>query len=518
MEKYKEFALIIKKFSIGLVPLLIFSIIITSSYVYAETKPLENDFTLFWGSPNDEEVYAMEFITDEIVYVAGDIGNWSTGPAGYFQTTVGFFLTKLNVSKLRSGNSFPDWLFSWERTDAIGIFGDMIIDSLGNIYVAGTVDKGGDNRDIFLMRFNDAGTLEWNITWATNGDESTSGVPGYWASGYSEDHPDGKCLIMDSANNVYIAGKSGMDIVLIKYNNLGIYQWNRTWNIYDPYGVPSNDYCEDIKIDSNDNIYIAIASDDRFFGVLKCNTEGIIQWNTTFGIDLSIDPPFRTDPPANILINSDGLFYYSTDYLTKFDLSTGIHLWNNSINTSFICKMDYDSMGNLVILTGISTDYHLYPGAGTYQLTTFTSDGLVKVNSTDLYAKNPLDFCIDSDDNIYTLSHVENDKAAVNILKINSNGERQYTFYWGSPEIENHDDYASKIYIDSSDNIYVSGKTSGFGSEGDFNIFFTSFSPMTPTDSAFPFELIVIIISTIIGAGAVIIVITLFIRRRQKLT
>lgn len=489
--KNQKFYLIITKLSLGLISLLIVSLLLISSPVYGKADPLKNDFTLVWGGPEDEKVYAMEIFSDDIVYVAGDIGTWDPHVGGgSWHTSVGFFLTRLNVSKLRSGNPFPEWLFNWERTDAIGIFGDMIIDSSENIYVAGTV-----HNDIFLMRFNNAGILDWNITWGIGGVDSTYG--------FNSQHPDGKCLIMDSANNVYIAGRSGEDVVLLKYNNFGEYQWNRTWNILPAFGGydPSDDYCEDIKIDSNDNIYIAVAAEGSYwsdhFAILKCNTDGIIQWNTT------IFKPFHY-PSAGILKDSNGLFFYATTYLTKFGLNTGTHLWNNSIWAGPLIKMDFDSLGNLMILTADC------------RINTFTSDGIIQVNFTslDYYGDSieSTDFSIDSEGNIFILGYISSSRDAVCMLKINPSGENQYIYSWGSPEDERYDDFPSKIFVDSSDNIYVSGCTLGFGGSGDLNLFFAAFSQTVSSTSTVPFSLTFVVLTTMCTC------VILLIRKKRKLT
>ena len=59
---------------------------------------------------------------------------------------------------------------------------------------------------------------------------------------------------LDSANNIYIGGTTNVsgtkDIILVKYNSLGEFQWNLTCKI------PKDVCCNDIIIDTLDNIYI----------------------------------------------------------------------------------------------------------------------------------------------------------------------------------------------------------------------------------------------------------------------
>lgn len=446
----KKSDMVLRKLFIFQVSIAIVLLLITLPPVRGEEDPLKEDFTFVGGSSNDEEVLAMEFITDEIVYLAGDMGN-DTHPAG-------FFLMKLNVSKLRAGNPNYDWSFFWQRTDAMSSFGDMIIDSSGNIYIVGTLHTNG--KDIFLMRFNSVGTLEWNITWGTSGLECTKGIPG--PIDYS--HPFGKCLVLDSANNVYIVGKSETDVVLIKYNNLGIYQWNQTWDIYNQGGLDVEGYCIDIEIDSNGNIYLALAVEISYSfdecQVIKCNSDGFIQWNTTF-----FYTSYYYQAPLKLLLDTDGLFYCSDRHLMKFDLNSGEILLNKplyhyTIFSAIPIKMDHDPQGNLIILGGTDPSETVKDA----QLLSFTTDMTVQANYSYSSYRMPVDFCNDNDDSTFILFDWNY------IQKINPDGIFQYQFDWGYAG-----DISSKIYIDPSDNIYVSGSTTAFGF-GDYNIFFTALS------------------------------------------
>ena len=59
---------------------------------------------------------------------------------------------------------------------------------------------------------------------------------------------------MDSDGNIYFAGYTdatgagGYDALLIKFNNCGIEQWNRTW------GGVNDEFCWGFTLDALDNI------------------------------------------------------------------------------------------------------------------------------------------------------------------------------------------------------------------------------------------------------------------------
>ncbi|MFX1495675.1 MAG: hypothetical protein ACFFBZ_15430, partial [Promethearchaeota archaeon] len=286
--------------------------------MYADTTSLKNDFNFVWGGPYDENIYAMESISNEIFYVAGD----TSMSLDYKNNTI--FLSKLNVSKLESGIAYPEWSYIYERSDARTSFRDMILDSSGNIYIAGIahniIDSSFTDDDIFLLKFTDEGNLEWNVTWGTNENEAIG------EESYMEQPPvPGRCLVIDSMNNIYIVGKKENDALLLKFNNLGEYQWNLTWNMFPAYGGhdPSVDDIEDIQIDSNDYIYLAVLAQSFFndtYAIFKFNIEGDLQWNTIIS-----DLNGRSGRPVKLLLNSDGLFFctsISDIFLAKFDPST----------------------------------------------------------------------------------------------------------------------------------------------------------------------------------------------------
>jgi uncharacterized delta-60 repeat protein len=145
----------------------------------------------------------------------------------------------------------------------------VAVDSLDNVYVAGSTASFGDGSEMFLIKYNEYGIKQWNYTWG--------GASWDWGNG----------VAIDSSNNVYLVGTTGdyygnLDIALIKYDSNGIQQWNCTWNgSNDEYG------CE-VAIDSSDNVYLVGYT--KPFGVgnyemvlVKYDGNGVQQWNCTWG-------------------------------------------------------------------------------------------------------------------------------------------------------------------------------------------------------------------------------------------
>ncbi|QEE14507.1 SBBP repeat-containing protein [Promethearchaeum syntrophicum] len=173
---------------------------------------------------------------------------------------------------------------------------EIIVDPFDNIYVVGwTTSFGAGNNDIVLVKYNSLGEQQWNTTWG------------------GANHDLGYSIGLDSLNNVYITGAANFplfspfnpmisDIVLIKYNSSGFQQWNATW------GGSGEDSGQGIAINPSDNIYLAGKTNssgaremDMVF--VKYDNLGEQQWNATWGgseIDVAMEIKF--DPSNNIYI------------------------------------------------------------------------------------------------------------------------------------------------------------------------------------------------------------------------
>ncbi|MFX1273440.1 MAG: SBBP repeat-containing protein [Promethearchaeota archaeon] len=94
---------------------------------------------------------------------------------------------------------------------------DVALDSAGNAYVAGyTYSFGAILRDLCLVKFNSTGSVEWNYTWGGTGHD-------YGAEVVLDS--SGNIYVAGSTNSF---GVNGYETCLIKFNSTGV-EWNRTW-------------------------------------------------------------------------------------------------------------------------------------------------------------------------------------------------------------------------------------------------------------------------------------------------
>ncbi len=282
----------------------------------------------------------------------------------------------------------------WNRTWGGGYLdekGGVAVDSSDNVYVAGNTYgmSGFEGHDMILMKYDSSGEPQWNRTWGGDG----------W--------DDGRAVVVDSSDNVYLAGIGDWDMALVKYDSSGVQQWNRTWG-----GVGENKLGRGngVAVDSSDNVYLAGIGDwngDGGMILVKYDSSGVLQWNRTWGgSDRDKCNGVVVDSSDNVYLtgstNSFGLGGFDM-VLVKYD-SSGVQQWNRTWGGS-----DRDES------SGVAVDL---------------SDNVYLTGSTD-------SFGVDSGNMI--------------LVKYNSSGDQQWyrIFEWI--------DSGSGVAVDSSDVVYISG-------------------------------------------------------------
>lgn len=183
--------------------------------------------------------FARGVVTDSAgnIYIAGSAIGQLNG-----QTTQDRdgFITKFNMQ----GDNLWTKLFGTESYDDVF---NLAIDSLDNLYVSGRYRASVNNIDIYLTKFNTAGTRLWRREIGTSEFESVGDVA------------------IDVNGNLYITGftagqfpgqipKGLQDIFLAKYDSSGNALWLNT------IGGTGNDYGYGILLDGAGDVLISAAS------------------------------------------------------------------------------------------------------------------------------------------------------------------------------------------------------------------------------------------------------------------
>src|SRR5438477_3083390 len=194
-----------------------------------------------------------------------------TGHSTAFRPTDDFLTIKY------SNDGVPVWTNVYNGDGSgIDIPSALVLDPLGNVYVAGTSAGDGVGDDYAVVKYGPAG----NRLWATRFNGSING----------NDRLRG--LALDSANNVYVTGVSpgvgtGGDFVTLKINPLGtILRLMR----FGQQGSGMDD-AKARAVASGDNVYMTGTSRNAFV-TLKYDCNGNLLWVTGYR------PPGSTEFPV----------------------------------------------------------------------------------------------------------------------------------------------------------------------------------------------------------------------------
>jgi hypothetical protein len=270
----------------------------------------------------------------------------AVGPDGYLYVTGGtgsfgagwrdLFLLKLDTDgNLQWGTTWGGP--SWEQGYNLGF------DSRGNIYVVGESYSFGSC--VVLLKFSpNGGSPLWTASWKG---------PATYDSGYS--------LTVDPGGNVIIAGISWdysvspnhNSLLLVKYDSNGNFLWSENWATPLP-GQDESWGFRALTTDSGGNIYVGGRHCGQYQNpnsaqcnfdamVLKLNSGGAFQWATTWG-----GPGY--DSAASVAIDPTGHL-----------LVSGIEDANGQSPVPFL--LTYDTNGNLLSSVGWQAQSPLSPGA-----------------------------------------------------------------------------------------------------------------------------------------------------------
>ena len=196
----------------------------------------------------------------------------------------------------------------------------------GYIITGGTRSYGcGHPGDIWLVKTDENGMELWNFTWG--GPFAGSSEDGFSV----EQTPDGGYILTGCYVNI---SDYSVDVILIKTDENGDEEWNRTW------GGRYNEHGNCVKVTS-DGGYIISGNVHKGSGwsdawIIKTDVNGIEQWNRSFGgsyID-SFESVFQTNSGGYIMTGDTWIRYNNSLYTDVLVIETdcdGNDIWNSTM-------------------------------------------------------------------------------------------------------------------------------------------------------------------------------------------
>lgn len=294
-----------------------------------------------------------------------------------------------------------------------------------------------------------------------------------------DDMDYGTDVLIDNANNIYLAGTTksfgsdDSDLCVVKYDPFRNQIWNLTW------GGNEGDFGAKLAFDSLGNVFLAGTTQIYKIGVgtrnyvclIKFNSSGQKEWETIWGgeADNEYCRDIVIDNSDNIYVSGDTASFGAGGFdafLVKFD-KDGTEQWFQTWggpDGDFCGSMDLDSFDN-IYLTGDTGSY----GAGSSDLFLIKYGGSGNFLWETLWGASAYDageaIVIDSSDNIFiggsTTSYGSGGWDFC-LLKYDTNGN----FKWYQTRGGIDTDYCNAIALDSNNNIYLAGETESFSASG----------------------------------------------------
>ncbi len=228
----------------------------------------------------------------------------------------------------------------WSKTyngsaDAEDIAQNIAVSEDGFVYVNGTSMNNGSSSDVVTIKYDKDGNYQWMMTFDG------------WASAADQ----AKALTVNN-EGVYIGAtvngslfNEEMDMAIVKYNPDGWEEWVRMYN-----GTGNNwDYLNSLGLDPKGNIYAAGQSFNSGTGpdyaTLKYEASGEIKWSMTYN---SIKD--TSDQAVDIAVADDNNLYVTGT--TRIGLTTGVI-------TTIKYKQTASNVSDVIKAAAVPTDFNL---------------------------------------------------------------------------------------------------------------------------------------------------------------
>jgi uncharacterized delta-60 repeat protein len=357
------------------------------------------------------------------------------------------------------------WLADFSGGNNTANFANAIaLDGSGNVYVTGIGWGYGNDSDYATVKYNSSGEQQW--------------VARYDGTGHNLD--TAMAIAVDPSGNVYVTGRSpgletNYDYATIKYNASGHEEWVARYN------GPGNGYDEAraIGVDGSGNIYVTGVSlgpgTDDDYATIKYSPSGDEEWVARYnGLGNGVDFAYAlaVDPSGNVYATGVS-FGSGTDYdaaTIKYSPS-GEELWVARYNgpgndTDAAYAIALDGSGNVIVTGGsVGTTYPDYDYLTIKYNPAGEQQWVARYRGPAGNLDEAAHIAVDRVDNVYVTGFstglgTDYDYATI---KYSPSGEEQWVARYNGPV--NGGDVAYGVGVDISGNVYVTGSSTGNNSD-----------------------------------------------------
>ncbi len=210
-----------------------------------------------YGGSEDDYAYSVQQTSDGGYIVVGETRSF------------GDELGDLWILKLNSGGDI-EWQKTYGRGYSDGAYSIQQTNDGGYIVAGVTKSFGAGSSDIWILKLNSEGDIEWQKTYGGSGGEIARSI---------QQTNDGGFIV---AGNTTSFGAGQSDICILKLSSNGDIEWQKS------YGGSESESAYSIQ-QTNDGGYV-VAGETRSFGaenediwILKLASDGTIEWQKTYG-------------------------------------------------------------------------------------------------------------------------------------------------------------------------------------------------------------------------------------------